>query len=189
VGVFEDARNALMHGRTLREYEAAHPTPDGEPHLVDKLYAIVRSALLLEYPEDVRKEFQGDERDTVIDLRQTMVAHVQTIVPSDADGNLDLGFPGFHIAQHSEDPPQSALPGGIFMTPDQYQRLKMLCREPNPEAKLVSRICRQTFQDKGRIVVVILSTDLERVKEAMRANERGGWQDLLREAFAENLQG
>ncbi len=191
IELFERARNVLAHGSTLREFEASNPSPEGEPHLVDKLYEVVRAAVLLEYPKEVQDRLNGqNRRESVVSLSATANAHVQTIVQADEHGVLDLSFTGFHFGVHVDDPPQSGMPGGIFMNEDQLLQLIELGHGNSDDAAFVRRITRSVMAHKdGRIVLMVLSTDLKRVQQAMRSSEDGPWQNIVRDAFTKTLQG
>lgn len=191
IDILVGARNALAHGTTLREYEASHPVPEGDPHLVDKLYGIVRNALLLEYPQDVQGILRGEGDPTsVVGMTATMVAHVQTVVQQDENGDLDLSFPGVTIEMTMRNPPQSALPAGIFVSPVQFEQLKQIADGQGPDVDFVRRLFRPVGQHPdGRIVLTVLSTDLPRLKQAVKAEETGPWQLLIRDALANCPQG
>ncbi len=54
------------------------------------------------------------------------VAQLQTVVPTDTDGDLDLDFKGTTATVVPFSPPQSARPFMIRMTADQYKQLGKL---------------------------------------------------------------
>jgi len=51
------------------------------------------------------------------------VAHMQTVVPADADGDLGLRFKESQVEMVPFGPPQSALPTVISMSPEQHERV------------------------------------------------------------------
>ena len=192
IEVLAGARNALAHGTTLREYEATHPAPEGDPHLVDKLYAVVRNALLLEFPEDVQGTLHSERDSTsVVSMTATMVAHIQTVVPQDENGDLDLSFPGLTIETTMNTAPQSAVPVGVFVNLTQFNQLKQIADDDGSDnVDFVRRLFRQVGQHPdGRIVLMVLSSDLPRLKQAVEGNEQSAWQLLIRDALANTPQG
>ena len=107
---------------------------------------------------------------------------MQTVVPKDSDGNLDLTFEGTKMEVVTDGPAQSALPGGIIMTEEQHARLGKLAYQAGDHQEMCRRIYEHVHGKKdGRVASVVLSTDLARIKQAVDGGATGGWQDLFRE--------
>lgn len=176
----DKTRNGLMHGKTLKEIWREDKEPE---QIVDVLGALVFKALLFQFP---RAWFDGSINmvipSTYIHRRLSAVAHVQTIVPKDADGNFDLSFTGMKVTMETFGPPQSARPTVIVMTLDQYKRLEKLAFQKGDRQEMCRRIRdRMKEGPEGKVACLVLSTDMAQINNALKAGETGAWQDLFRE--------
>jgi hypothetical protein len=173
-----------MHGSTLREIEDSLPQPHEQ--IVDILGRLLWNALIHQFP---REMFDGKLAmgypSTYIRRTIHGVAHLQTIVPVGADGELDLNFKGVEMKVVPFGPPQSALPTVISMTPEQYTRLGKLSFTPGDHQEMCRRVYEKARSKDGRVHVLVLSTDLTLVKEALKRGDTGAWQDLFREIIGE----
>ena len=171
-------RNGLMHGKTLKEIWHGDEEPE---KIVDVLGALVLRALIFQFPHEW---FDGSINmglpSTYLHQRMTAVAHMQTVVPREADGNFDLSFTGMRMTMESFGPPQSALPTVIVMTTDQYKRLETLAFQKNDQQTMCRRI-RDHMKPgaEGKVACLVLSTDMARINNALKAGETGAWQDLF----------
>lgn len=177
----DKTRNGLMHGETLEEIE--NEQSGEEKHIVDTLGNLVWKALISQFP---REWFDGSLAlgmpTTYVHRRLHGVAHVQTVLPKEADGNLDLNFSGFKAEMVTDGPPQSALPSLLVMTDDQYNRLTKLSYEAGGHQEMCRRIAGRIKGKKdGRVACIVLATDLSQIKKALNAGDVGKWQDFFRE--------
>jgi hypothetical protein len=110
------------------------------------------------------------------------VAHIQTIVAQDAEGNLDLSFSGTKLEMVTNGPPQSGLPSLVVMSDDQYARLAKLRYQSGDHQDMCRRIFESVNGKKdGRVRCIVLATDLARIENVVDSGETGNWQDLFRE--------
>lgn len=176
----ESTRNALMHGATLKEVEA--DPPDSKGGVVDTLGRLVFIALLHQFSSvmaDGTKRFGFPS--TYLHHMVHGVAHLQTIFPMGDDGELDPdGLPGTTMSVVT-DPPQSAQPSIIVMTEEQHHRIGALAWKKGDHQDLCRRVYERIQRHDGRIVALVLSTDLARIDKAIQDEETGAWQDLFRE--------
>lgn len=174
-------RNGLMHGNTMEEIESDQT--EGNRHIVDTLGNLVWKALIFQFP---REWFDGSLSlgmpSTYVHHRLHGVAHVQMVLPKDAEGNLDLSFSDFKAEMVTDGPPQSAFPSLLVMTEDQYNRLTKLSHKAGGHQDMCRRIARRINRKKdGRVACVVLATDLSQIKKAVAGGDVGEWQDLFRE--------
>lgn len=173
-------RNSLMHGSTLKEIEDSLPQPHEQ--IVDILGRLLWKVLIHQFP---REMFDGKLAmgypSTYIHRRYNAIGHIQTIVPVGADGDLDLNFKGMEMKVVPFGPPQSALPTVISMCPEQHQRLGKLASTPGDHQEMCRRIYERAETKDGRVHVLVLSTDLALIKDALKRGDKGTWQDLFRE--------
>ena len=106
---------------------------------------------------------------------------MRTSVPANEDGDLDLSFTGIKAQMLPPGPPQSAKPTVIRMTPEQYERLGQLRFAKGDDQEMCRRIWDRGKQDGDFIYVVVLSTDMELIEDAVRRGDHSEWQDLFRE--------
>ena len=176
----EKTRNSLMHGGTLREIEKELPEPREE--VVDVLGRIVFKALVNQFPREIFKEkVVFGNPSTYVHRTLTGVAHLQTVVPVDADGEFDLSFSGMKMTMVTDGPPQSARPTLLGMTLDQHKRLGRLCYQKGDHQEMCRRIYQNAEIHGEQVVTVVLSTDMVRILDTVKRGETGNWQDLLRE--------
>ena len=175
-----DARNALMHGATLREIEKKLPEPREE--IVDVLGRIVFKVLINQLPREIftEKVVFGNP-STYVHRTLTGVAHLQTVVPVDADGEFDLSFSGTKMTMVTNGPPQSARPALMGMTLDQHKRLGRLSYEKSDHQEMCRRIYKNAEIHGEQVVTVVLSTDMKRILDTVKRGDSGSWQDLFRE--------
>ncbi len=116
-----DARNALMHGMTLKEIEEELGT--SEEDIVDVLGKILFKALVHMFPNELfRERLHFGSPTTYVHRTLTGVAHVQTIVSNGADGDLDLdSLDGTKVTMETGRPPQSERPSIIKLSPEQHE--------------------------------------------------------------------
>lgn len=177
----DKTRNGLMHGKTMEEID--NDQSEGAKHIVDTLGNLVWKALIFQFP---REWFDGSLSlgmpSTYVHHRLHGVAHVQTVLPKDAEGNLDLSFSGFKAEMVTDGPPQSALPSLLVMTDDQYNRLTKLSYKSGGHQAMCRRIAGRINRKKdGRVACVVLATDLSQIHKAVNGGDVGEWQDLFRE--------
>jgi len=177
----DKTRNGLMHGRTMNEIEDEHC--EGQKHIVDILGTLVWKALISQFPPEW---FNGSiivgVPSTYLHHKMHGVAHIQTVVPMDAEGNFDLSFSGTKMEVVTDGPPQSALPTSIIMTDDQYARLRKLSYERGDHQEMCRRIVgRVNGKYNGHLRCIVLATDMSQIRTAVDGGEVGNWQDLFRE--------
>jgi hypothetical protein len=181
--ILEKARNALMHGGTLREIQERLPRPHEE--MVDILGKIVFLALVSEFPRHLFTEkLRFLNPSTYVHRTLTGIADIQTVVPQDADGEFDLSFSDTKIEMVTDGPPQSARPSLLVMTREQYERLTRLAYKPGHHQEMCRRIAGRIHKQKDtHVALVVSATDIARIREAIKREETGEWQDLFKEAL------
>jgi hypothetical protein len=183
--MLEKARNALMHGATLREIEKKLPEPREE--IVDVLGRIVFKVLVNQFPREIFKEkVVFANPSTYVHRTLTGVAHLQTVVPMDADGEFDLSFSGTKMTMVADGPPQSARPALMGMTLDQHKRLGRLSYEKGDHQEMCRRIYQKAEIHGEQVVTVVLSTDMVRILDTVKRGDTGNWQDLFREIVGDD---
>lgn len=180
----DKTRNGLMHGKTMKEIEGDQP--EEQKHIVDTLGNLVWKALIYQFPHEW---FDGSISmgmpSKYVHHKLHGIAHIQTIVPKDAEGNLDLSFSGTKMEMVTNGPPQSAMPSLMAMTDDQYASLTKLSYEKGEHQDMCRRIIERVEGKKdGRVACIVLATDLARIKKAVNGGETGNWQDLFREIIS-----
>jgi hypothetical protein len=175
IELLDKTRNSLMHGSTLDEIEESLPQPHEQ--IVDILGRLLWKALILQFP---REMFDGTLAmgypSTYVHRTLRGVAHMQTVVPANADGDLDLNFTGLKMEMVPFGPPQSARPTVISMSPEQYECLGKIRNQ-----EMCRRIYERSQKKDGRVHVLVLSTDFALIKDAVKRGDPGTWQDLFRE--------
>jgi hypothetical protein len=176
----DKTRNGLMHGSTLREIEESLPEPHEE--IVDVLGRLLWRALIFQFPHGM---FDGTlpigYPSTYVHRTARAIAHLQTIVPIDSHGDLDLRFPGMTTQMVPFGPPQSATPSVFRLTPEQHERLAKLRWAKGDQQPMCQRIYDRTQEKGNDIFVLVLATDVATIKDALKRGQTGEWQDLLRE--------
>lgn len=177
----EMTRNSLMHGRTLKEIEESLPQPHEQ--IVDVLGRLLWKVLIHQFPKEM---FDGKLSmgypSTYIHRKVNAVAHVETVVPVAADGDFDLSFSGTKAELVPFGPPQSAIPTVIRMNLGQFERLEKLRYAKGDRQEMCRRVYDLTKKAKdGHVYAQVLSTDMAAIKDALKRNETGEWQDLFRE--------
>lgn len=182
----DKTRNGLMHGMTLEEIQKDRP--EGETHIVDILGNLVFKALVSQFPRELCDGgITLGMPSTYIHHKLRGVVNIQTIVPADASGNLDLSFSGTTVELMSDGPPQSESPSVLVMTDEQYDRLAKLSHKEGEHQAMCRRIARKIRGKKdGRTACIILATDLSYIRKAINGSDAGEWQDLFREIFKGN---
>jgi hypothetical protein len=185
----DKARNALMHGATLKEIE--NKLPQSGEHIVDVLGRILFKALVHQFPKELFKEkIHFGSPTTYVQRTMTGIAHVSTVVPKGEDGELDLGsFKGLKVSMVTDGPPQSGQPSIIAMTPAQHKQLGLLAGEKGDHQDLCKRVYERAKIHDKKIVALVLSTDAARIRDALKRGETGNWQDLFREIVSANPLG
>jgi hypothetical protein len=166
--MLEKARNTLMHGGTLKEIEKRLPGPREE--VVDTLGKIVFLALVNQFPRELFTEkVKFLKPSSYIDRTLSGIAHMQTVVPVDADA-----------------PPQSARPFLVVMTKDQYEQLTKLSYKAGDHQEMCRRIAGRVHQqNETHVALVVFATDFARIDGAIKRKEAGEWQELFREVMGE----
>lgn len=182
--MLEKARNSLMHGATLREIEEKLPDPHEE--IVDVLGRIVFKVLINQFPrETFTEKVVFGNPSTYLHHTLTGVAHLQTVVPVDADGEFDLSFSGTKVSMVTDGPPQSARPALMGMTLDQYKQLGRLSYENGDHQEMCRRIYQKAEIHGEQVMTVVLSTDMVRILDTVKRGDPGNWQDLFREIIGD----
>jgi hypothetical protein len=180
VQLLDQTRNKLMHGKTLKEVESE--LPNQQDHVVDILGNILWKALVMQFPRDM---FDGElvmgMPSTFIHYKINTVAHMQTVVPMDAEGHLDLKFKGITMKAEPSGPPQSALAFGVKMTKDQYDQLRDISYIKGNDQKMLERMRNFAQEHEGSIIVRVLATDMKIIKKALEEKQEGEWQVLFSE--------
>lgn len=181
----DKTRNSLMHGSTLSEIEQLLPEP--HEHIVDILGRLVWRALILQFPHEM---FDGPIGvglpTTYIYQKLRGIAHMQTVVPTHSDGDLDLSFTGMKIELVPPGPPQSALPTVISMSDEQYERLGQLSYTKGDHQEMLKRIYQRVEKDGDRVHALVLSTDMVTIEDVVKRGDNGDWQELFREIKEES---
>lgn len=179
VELLDKTRNSLMHGSTLKEIES--DLPDPHKSVVDTLGRILWKALIRQFPKEINEKLTIGVPSTYIHYTANAIAHVQTFVPVDSQGNLDLNFEGMSMTIKPSGPPQSARPSQLIMTHEQYGRLGKLSDAKGDHQEMLSRIHHRIRENKGNIHALVLATDMSTIQQAIEKNQNGAWQDLFRE--------
>lgn len=181
-------RNSLMHGSTLKEIEDSLPQPHEQ--IVDVLGQLLWKALILQFPHGM---FDGTLAmgypSTYVHRTLRAIAQMQTITPVGGDGDLDLNFKGIEMKLVPFGPPQSALPTVISMSPKQYKRLAELRFMPGDHQEMCRRVYEKAKIKNGRVHVLVLSTDLALINDALKRGDTGAWQDFCREIMEGTKRG
>jgi len=180
--MLETARNTLMHGGTLKEIQEKLSQP--REAIVDTLGKIVFLTLLSQFPQELlaAKKLKFLSPSTYVNRTLTGVAHMQMPVPLDADGEFDLAFSGTKMSMITDAPPQSARPNLMVMEKAHYERLKKLVYKPGDHQEMCRRIAERLHdENETHVALVVVSTDMVRIREALKRGETGEWQDLFRE--------
>lgn len=184
IELLDKTRNSLMHGATLKEIEQSLPEPHEQ--IVDILGRLLWKALIHQFPHEM---FDGPLMlgypSTYIHRTLHGIAHMQTVVPTDTDGDLDLTFPGMKMELVTSGPPQSALPTVISMSAEQHERLGQLRFMKGDHQEMCKRIHERVKKVDGRVQALVLSTDIVIIKDAIKRGYKGVWQELFREIMEE----
>ena len=168
----------------MREIEESLPDPHEQ--VVDVLGRLVWRALLHQFPKEM---FDGKMvigyPTTYVHYVANAIAHIQTIVPQSADGNLDMSFTGMTAKMESDGPPQSALPSVIHMTADQHERLMRLGYGAGDQKDMCRRVANKYEKQGESVATLVLATDLTVIRSALERGEEGDWQSLFRELLPE----
>ena len=188
IELLEKARNSLMHGSTLREIEDNLPQPHEQ--IVDILGRLLWRSLINQFPHEM---FDGSLTmgypSTYVHRTVHTVAHMQTVVPVETDGDLDLSFAGLRAERTPFGPPQSAQPTVISMSPEQYERLGQVSFVKGEHQEMCRRIYDRIKTKDGQVHALVLSTDMALIKDAVKRGDTGAWQDLFREIMKGSSKG
>lgn len=180
VALLDKTRNSLMHGATLKEIEDSLPDP--HESVIDMLGRLLWKTLIRQFPAEM---FDGSlvmgTPSTYVHYNRTAVAHIQTVVPVDADGHFDLSFAGMVMEIKPFGPPQSALPSAVRMTSGQFDQLRNLSYQKGDQQEMLKRIRENVREQGGHIYALVISTDMAVINGAIQKGEVGEWQDLFRE--------
>ena len=184
----DKTRNSLMHGSTLKEIEDS--LPQSHEQIVDILGRLLWKALIHQFPQ---KMFDGmlviGYPSTYIHRRVHAVANMKTVVPAGTDGDLDLRFKGTKMEVVPFGPPQSAQPTVISMSPEQHERLGKLSFMKGEHQEMCRRVYEKIKKKDGRVHALVLATDMALIKDAMKRDDMGAWQDLFREIMGRTTEG
>jgi len=178
------ARNGLMHGSTLEEIEeAGDPSAPPHEHVVNVLGHLVWRSLLHQFPRDLIAGTPFGYPNTYLHHTLRGIMHLQTIVPAQSDGDLDLdvSLRGITAEVVAFGPPQSALPTRVNLNAAQMERLTRLAYALGDQQTMCRRVFDATETHGGTRYNVILSTDMRQIESALKRGEKGAWQDLFRE--------
>jgi len=181
VETLDRTRNALMHGATLKDI-TAHLAKCHED-IVDVLGKVLFKALLCQFPAELLQEpIKFGSPNTYVHRRMTGIAHVSTVVPTGDDGELDLDkFTGLKVSMVTDNPPQSGRPSVIVMNREQHKQLGLLTREAGDHQGLCKRVYERVKMHDGKIIALVLSTDMTRIRDVLARGETGKWQNLFRD--------
>jgi len=183
VDLLDKTRNSLMHGSTLEEIEKALPDPHEQ--IVDVLGRLVWKAIIGQYPKEL---FDGSLAmgypSTYVHRKLHGIAHVQTVVPKDGNGDFNLKFEGMKV-ELVTGPPQSALPTVIQMGTESYESLRKLSYRKGEHQEILKRICDRVRQQDDVVQVLILSTDMDFIRESIKTGVKEEWLDILRTILEE----
>lgn len=180
----DKTRNSLMHGSTLKEIEDSLPQPHEE--IVSVLGHLLWKALIMQYPPQMFDgTFPMGYPSTYIHQKIDAIAHIQTVVPVKADGELDLSFQGMTMAMTPHGPPQSAMPTIIRMSSEQYERLGKIRYAKGDHQEMCRRIFERTKKENDEVLALVLSTDMAFITDALQKGGAGLWQDLFREILGD----
>lgn len=178
VALLDKTRNSLMHGATLKEIEASLPDP--HESVIDTLGCLLWRAIAKQFPGEM---FDGSlvigMPSTYVHYKTTAVAHIQTVVPVDADGHFDLDFTGFVMGMKPFGPPQSALPSAVRLTSEQLDQLRKLSYQKSDQQEMLKRIGQNVKEQGGHIYALVISSDMATIRKAVEGGEVGEWQDLF----------
>lgn len=184
----DKTRNSLMHGATLKEIEDSLPQPHEQ--IVDVLGRLLWRAIILKFP---REMFDGTLEmgypSTYIHRDVHAVVDMQTFVPTDADGDLDLSFNGMTAKLEPFGPPQSALPTVVSMSAEQHERVRKIGVMGGDHQEMCRRIYRRAETKDGRVHASVLSTDMTLIENSLKRGDTGAWQDLFREILGGTSRG
>ncbi|MDO9043589.1 MAG: hypothetical protein Q7U64_14810 [Desulfocapsaceae bacterium] len=182
----DKTRNALMHGAIFNEIE--HKLSKTSEEIIDLLGKILFKAFVNQFPLELfgEKVLMGNPT-TYIHRTMTAIASVRTIVPNGEDGELDPDKIGIKISKVADAPPQSGQPSVILMTPDQHKQLGVLAHEQGDHSALCKRVYERVDIDNGKVIAFILSTDMTKIRDAIKHGETGAWQDFFRDIVNTNV--
>ena len=177
----EKARNALMHGATIKDIEGQ--LPDSCSDLVDVLGGILFKALLHQFPKNLFKdEISFGFPNSFVHRTLKAIARISAVVPVDEDGELDLDrFTSPTVSMVINQPPQSGRPTLVVMTPDQHKQMGSLAREKGDHQELCKRVYERVQMAGENVVASVLATDMAHIQAALKRGETGNWQDLFRD--------
>jgi hypothetical protein len=75
------------------------------------------------------------------------------------------------------------------MTSDQHKQLELLMRKNGDHQELCKRVYRRAKIANDKVVTLVLSRDMARIRETLKRGETGNWQDLFREIMGANPSG
>jgi hypothetical protein len=115
------------------------------------------------------------------------IANIKTALPKGEDGEIDLDkFTGLTFSIVTNGPPQSGLPSIVGITPDQHKHLGLLARNKGDYTELCKRIYERVENEDGKILAVVLATDMKQISEAIKRHETADWINLFSEILNAN---
>ncbi len=179
VKMLDSTRNAVMHGKTLKEIKEKFPQAHEE--VVDVLGRILFKALIHQFPPVLLKEkLSFANPNTYVHRIMTGVATMQMPVHQDADGEFDLSFGGTKVELLPDGPPQSALPTRMLLSQEDYKLLGKLAHEKSDQQEMCRRIWQRGKPHEQVVLCVVLSTEAKTIEQAIRRGDKGNWQDFFR---------
>lgn len=171
----DKTRNGLMHGATLEEIE--HTLSKSIEDIVDVLGRILFKALAHQFPTELfNKRVHFGYPSTYIHRTVEGIAHAKTALPKGENGEIDLDiFTGLTFSMVTKCPPQSGLPSIIVMSPDQHKQIGLLMRNKGSYTELCKRIYEGAKIEDGRIIALVLATDMKQICEAIKRHETADW--------------
>lgn len=183
VDLLDKTRNSLMHGSTLEEIEKALPDPHEQ--IVDVLGRLVWKSLIHQFPKEL---FDGSlvmgYPSTYVHRKLHGIAHVQTVVPKDENGDFDLNFKGMKV-ELVTGPPQSALPTVIQMCCENYEHLRELSYGKGEHQDILQRILERVEQQDDVVQVLMLSTDMAFIRDLLKSGAKEEWLEIFRGVLEE----
>jgi hypothetical protein len=180
VKMLDTARNALMHGKTLKEIK--HKLPEEWEEVVTVLGKILFKAIVHQIPKDLlREKISVGSPSTYVHRTISGVITMQTTVPKDDDGEFDLSFSGISAGLVADGPPQSAIPTQMVMSKAQFETLRKLAFQQGDQKEMLHRIFLRTEKHEGLQVTWVLATEAKVITEAVNRGDQGSWQDFFRE--------
>lgn len=109
------------------------------------------------------------------------IANIKTVVPNGPDGDLDLDHEGVMMNMTPFGPPQSAMPDFVALSVEQFEALKTLRYQQHDYQDITKRIIERSRLEDGKVVCMVLATDMEQIKQVQLNDEAGLCLEIFRE--------